>query len=48
MDTAANYNPPALPPGVEVISIEPSGVSGWVQTVRVETSERYGSIQVYY
>ncbi|QVM07846.1 hypothetical protein D8B26_002540 [Coccidioides posadasii str. Silveira] len=37
-----------LPPGSQILSVEPSGASLWVQTVRIDVQEPDGNIQAYF
>lgn len=37
-----------LPPGTRLIFISQSGVSAWVQTVRIETALRDGTPKLYF
>ncbi|KAI9760343.1 MAG: hypothetical protein M4579_001747 [Chaenotheca gracillima] len=37
-----------LPKGTEVLSIDSSGASAWVQTVRIETRQKDGTIKPYF
>ena len=37
-----------LPPEIEVLEITPSGASAWVQTVRIRTRQKDGSVKDYF
>ena len=38
----------ALPAGIKIVSVTPSGASAWVQTVRIDTKQKDGSLKSYF